>query len=154
MNRPEEWLESPAEARKKYASRSQETAEFAKKLDFRFAIQFAAVYKRYKLILAARETLKAIVDDKAQEWPTTAFMKKGDDGKGKYAGDPISDALLEAEVDYLKRCPVCRLFFYAGRNNIDEYPPRCAKIQRERERKERIKLQQTTKMRAKTLRKQ
>lgn len=143
MNRQEEWAETPAEARKEYRSRSKEHEVWAKQINFRFPLQFAAVYRRYKLILAARETLRAIVDDKLREWPTTAFMKRGDDGKGKYAGDPIADALLDAEIDYIKRCPICRVFFYAGRNNIDEFPPDCAKVARERERKIRRRQEET-----------
>ena len=88
----------------------------------RYYLQASAMTDRYNLIRSARTALSAIVESEPKI-PVTTFLKRGSDGRGAYGGDTISDALLEAEWDYIKRCEVCKKFFYAQRNTQDTCPP-------------------------------
>lgn len=133
MTNPQRWEMTPEEwiAGWSYAQPSVDEAR-----DF---LSASALSERYALILGSRSALQAIISGESNI-PVTTFLKRGRDGKGTYGGDPISDGLLEAEWDYIKRCPICGLFFYAQRSTQDAWPLRCAKALRARRKRASDKL--------------
>jgi hypothetical protein len=105
----------------------------------RFFLQWSAMSEQWALIRGSLGALTAIVSG-APTIPVTTFLKRGKDGKGAYAGDPISDALIEAEWDYVKRCPICGKFFYAVKITVDAWPITCANALRARRKRASDKL--------------
>lgn len=134
---PKEWREESGEAL------SSEREEWLRN-QFVAVFQSEAAAERYALIRGSREALIAVTGG-AEVFPVTTFLKRegtGKEAKATYAGDPISDALLDAEIHYIRRCEACGRFFYAQRDNQETCPPeipgkpsRCAGAKRARDKR-------------------
>jgi hypothetical protein len=88
-------------------------------------LRAAATADRYALIRGSRDALLSVTSG-AEVFPVTTFLKRvgaGKEARATYAGDPISDALLGAEIHYIRRCETCGKFFYAQRDNQETCPP-------------------------------